>query len=653
MGIEEARWKPTPLLWLFIILSGTLLFFLNVFQAQYSYHVMQPTVIFESNPLPSEDANMKGFLLKTKGCRLPEMLPMDSTIENFIFPEKPVICNGGLPPLIDSNRTSLYLVNNSLSAYEINDTAELKCCFRQFWRVNPVEAQKDGKVEFSKKCVSFTEDVRVENAEFVKVECSYNKNSIYKDFFSFAPLKSNIPRANEIQDKLNVLILGIDSISRLNFHRQIPKTLDALRRIKSVELLGYNKVGDNTFPNLIPVLTGLNESELKVNCWPNRTSRFDSCPFIWKKFEGKGYETAFGEDASWMGIFNYERRGFKRQPTRYFWDTFDGEAEKQIGNSHRVNVNQCLGAREAYTVLLGYVEKFVESMAVYRRPYFGFFWSSSLSHDLLNKPRLGDALFETFITRLSVKGHLDNTIFIFLSDHGIRWGDIRSTFQGRIEERLPFLHVYLPEWYKEKYPMAYSNLQRNRRRLTTPFDLHRTLEDLIDSQGPTRESLGAKQENKTIRRDYSLLETISDERSCENASISQHWCACQESVEIDADDPIVQEAANFTVDFINDLLIGYADCVTLELDEIVDSHLQTHEEIRRTEHPEEDYTLTLRTRPSDALFEATIRRRKKPDLGQFDYEIVGTISRINLYGQQSLCMSDFHLKLYCFCRRLL
>lgn len=67
-----------------------------------------------------------------------------------------------------------------------------------------------------------------------------------------------------------------------------------------------------------------------------------------------------------------------------------------------------------------------------------------------------------------------------MSDHGIRWGDIRKTYQGQMEERLPFVIITLPKWLKETYPVAAANLKKNVRRLTTPFDLHETLKDLLD-----------------------------------------------------------------------------------------------------------------------------------------------------------------------------
>lgn len=52
-------------------------------------------------------------------------------------------------------------------------------------------------------------------------------------------------------------MVGVDSVSRLNFHRQFPKTVAILKdKLKSYEMYGYNKVRDNTFINLVPMFLG-------------------------------------------------------------------------------------------------------------------------------------------------------------------------------------------------------------------------------------------------------------------------------------------------------------------------------------------------------------------------------------------------------------
>lgn len=654
MDDDESRWRPPSFLFIPLILCGGFICYIDIFQLQ-TFKISTETIQL---PQPrfvghTEDENLKGFLIKTEGCRIPDMNPLDSSVAQYIFREKPIVCNNNTPPLIESNLTSLYLLRSALLSYGISDISALKCCYSNFKRVVPSSKDADNKVSFNSKCVPFNISVTV-SEEFVQVKCSYNGSNIYKDFFSFVPIKAKLVDKSVKKSKypmLNVLVIGLDAVSRLNLHRQMPKTVQILQDLNAVEFLGYNKVADNTFPNLIPVLTGLSEKELTQNCWKTKNDKFDKCPFVWKKYNEGKFATVFGEDAAWMGIFNYLKKGFKNQPTDYFWDAFDYTAERQIGNKHDMNVYQCIGAKLVYKSLLEYIDKFANTMHINRIPYFGFFWGSSISHDYLNKPHLADNDYAKFFNRLRVNGTLKNTALVFMSDHGIRWGDIRTTYQGRMEERLPFLFIALPKQFREDFYMTYVNLKVNARRLTTPFDLHETLVDLVNPYGLSKEILFKRSQSNQNKRGYSLFTTIPGNRTCENAGISPHWCTCQKSTSVSIKDTIVLKAAAFSVQYINEQLIGYADCAKLSLAEIYNARVHSSaDQLLGNKHYSRDYTIAFRTSPGDATFEATVRQHLSKKSKSFYFNITGTISRINLYGRQSLCVTDFHLKLYCYCK---
>jgi hypothetical protein len=93
--------------------------------------------------------------------------------------------------------------------------------------------------------------------------------------------------------------------------------------LNAISLLGYTKVGDNTFPNLVPVLTGLAEEDLERACpWPSAWHKLDDCPFIWKDYASSGYRTAYGEDATYMAGFQHLKTGFVEPPTDYYMRPF-------------------------------------------------------------------------------------------------------------------------------------------------------------------------------------------------------------------------------------------------------------------------------------------------------------------------------------------
>ena len=94
--------------------------------------------------------------------------------------------------------------------------------------------------------------------------------------------------------------------------------------------------------------------------------------------------------------------------------------------------------------------------------------------------------------------------------------DVRATEQGKLEERTPFLAVRIPRWFSERYPNAAANLRLNSRRLTTPFDLHETMMDVMDMERPRNLTDGPP-------RAYSLFQEIPDNRRCADAAIDPHW----------------------------------------------------------------------------------------------------------------------------------
>lgn len=106
----------------------------------------------------------------------------------------------------------------------------------------------------------------------------------------------------------------------------------------------------------------------------------------------------------------------------------------------------------------------------------------------------------------------------------------------------------------------------------------------------------------------------------------------------------VVESALYVVEYMNSQLDGYADCEELTLDMVLNAQRQVHNREVFTNHDVDDYLVTVRTKPGGGEFEATVR------LQGDKRQVMGTISRINLYGKQSACIADFHLKLYCYCK---
>lgn len=354
----------------------------------------------------------------------------------------------------------------------------------------------------------------------------------------------------------------------MNFLRQMPKTKDFINSLGAVHFLGYNKVQDNTFPNLVPVLSGLSVEEIRKLCWFKDSEFFDECPWIWKNFSSQNYVTAFGEDSCNIGLFNYLKNGFLYQPTDYYIRPYVYTNERRIGRMKPMNTKYCVGGRFTAEVLLDYAYKFSVNMTSSNKKFWGFFWETSLTHDFLNVPANNDNIFFTFFKRIVQENILNSTAIVFLSDHGMRWGSIRETYQGRMEEHLPFLNLIFPKWFKEKYKSAMKNLQQNVHLLTTHFDLHETLKDLMNLSSLEESNLSLRVPQTRDLRGISLFLPIPVNRTCGSAGIQRTWCTCQQSKQISVSDNMVKKAAETVLVHLNQMLSKYKQCAKLQLERV-------------------------------------------------------------------------------------
>lgn len=277
--------------------------------------------------------------------------------------------------------------------------------------------------------------------------------------------------------------MGTDAVSRGNLERHMPNTFWYLKEnLSAIDFRGFTKVADNTEPNMVAALMGLTTDELnKHKCREKGTkNKFDDCPLIWKEFSEQGYATAYGEDATWMALFHYNKLGFVKEPTDYYNRPYFVLSEKHIGhNAGRGSAaaNLCQGNKRSIDVVHDYSLSVAEALKDI--PYFGFFWTSSLTHDYLQLASAADEPSLRYLQEFNRRGFLQNTVLFFISDHGQRWGSFRSTYAGMLEERLPFVMLVLPPWFKEEYPEVWANLGTNTRRLTSTFDIHVTLRDIL------------------------------------------------------------------------------------------------------------------------------------------------------------------------------
>ncbi|XP_068217916.1 uncharacterized protein [Palaemon carinicauda] len=528
----------------------------------------------------SEDQG-SSYHIKTKNCIIPAFHLDHPSIAKYrkrVSIPKTLICSK-TKPLTEVSGLNLLFYKERLRSYK-SSLETVKCYYQGIQRVeeDPKKYSKDcdRKYKLKEKVLFKSAETKInEDAVVVKCEDSKKKKVIYKDVHYFIQpskvqkkmekFKDEMASEGKRPEKLNVIIMGTDSVSRDNLQRHMPKTFKYLKEnLSAIDLQGFNKIGDNTNPNVVAMLMDLAYTDLEKMHRPKawKKLKFDDYPFLWKNFSENGYVTIFGEDSPRIGTFNYERVGFVKEPTDYYTRPYFQASESIIGhkgNGRNTMAHPCQGTKWSMKIIHKLSLDMAEAMKDV--PYFGLYWTSSITHDFLDLAALADQPSVDYLEKLLKGGHLENTVLFFLSDHGMRFGEIRKTYPGYIEERMPYVMIRLPDWFKEQYPDAYNNMRINAKRLTSTFDLYVTLRDIL-----RRDYANLNESATPARYGQSLFHTVPLSRSCPDAGIPDKYCACQHTKEADPKDVHLNRAAEVAVAVLNEGLQSFPGCAFLSLE---------------------------------------------------------------------------------------
>ncbi|KAL1475128.1 hypothetical protein MTO96_037515 [Rhipicephalus appendiculatus] len=626
-------------------------------------------------------------------CSLPVVHPLHPSVWPHLKRTVPIQCKVRQPWLTFLDSRGNLRFNHS-SGYKLGS---LRCTY------TPAERDGDDRVKY-RDPVPFTRDETPLQHDVVYISCrNYFEIPVYSNVHAVLRIPKSIRHRSsmrtssppEPQDPPSVLVFGLDSISRLSMMRLLPKTYTFLTDVLgSVVFRGMNKVGDNTFPNLVALLTGM-EAYTQLKHPGTNGDTFDDVRFIWDDFQRNGYLTLFAEDFPEYGVFNYLARGFRDPPTDFYFRPYCLAMESSF--LMKTSSNLCYGNVPKHKLQIDYVRRFIE-VNNGSRPYFAFSFLVEISHEYMQQVAAADEDILQFLTELRDRGHLDNTFLFFLSDHGHRFDSIRETFVGRLEERLPFFAVRPPSrssWPKHDSATHNSSvindsgsaasslaqsitvtsasllkaLQSNAGRLTTPYDTYETFRDIL--------SLGRRGSFVDKRRSdfgISLFREIPLSRTCDLAKVPEQYCSCDAEEPIELSSKIVEKAALALVDKVNNLLeVGLGNS----------SYLCAHLTVRRIQDAREVFSsvrswsssspsksslpanvvghksaadvgshsasvrrirVTVVVQPSDAMLEGLLLVLEDQRLVVFD-----DVSRINKYGRQSSCIEHQTLRKYCYC----
>ncbi|XP_017081490.2 uncharacterized protein LOC108114855 [Drosophila eugracilis] len=458
-------------------------------------------------------------------------------------------------------------------------------------------------------------------------------------------------KTQSVDPKPSVLIMGLDSTSRINIRRTMPLVYKYVTQPGWFEMEGYNKVGDNTFPNLLAVLTGQSEEAVRKICDVKKPGCLDSLNFIWKRFKSANYTTAIAEDCQSISTFNYLKPGFVKQPTDYYLRPLLLAIEKMFKVTKEFGYPNCVGRHLNFSYIWDFGKQFINRF-LGRAPIFGFLWSNSFTHDYFEGATALDSLFFKYLKSFEESNLFGQSIVILMSDHGYRFSSLRMAASGYYEERMPMMFIYLPPWFRSKYPHLAKNLQTNRNRLSSNYDVHMTLQHLLQLDSKSMDDFPDNLKAKQCMTCQSLLFELPFNRTCQMAGIKEKWCCCQPTETV-TNSLSAKTIAKAIVERMNEHLISYnltELCHDFKLKGVEKADRKTilYTGLKPVDKDEHVYIISFQTSPKNPLFEATVHWNKRTQkLLPINVE---DLSRLNSYKNDANCINQKNAKKYCICK---
>jgi hypothetical protein len=382
----------------------------------------------EENPgVNNKNHSKKNFKSMVRPCVLPSLNPYDSEIMQFVKKEPDLRCN--------PKKNWIFVENGTLrvSKSAIKKHGSILCAYIPLFRGNDDFSVYEGGRIFP------VVDRMPLITDFFKIDCRSKDGAIYSNIHSGIAYESSLHmrhKWNPLPNKAlgyNVFMFGFDSVSRMSWIRMLPKSYEYMIKMGFVVLKGYNIVGDGTPQALLPILTGKKETELpEARRGFTNASYVDDFPWIWKKYKNAGYVTQWAEDMQSIGTFQLRMLGFRKQPVDHYMRVFYLEAERYYTRFRRL----CLGSISRHKNMFNWIKEYFNMYS--NKPKFSFIFHSEASHNYNNPLNLLDDDLLEFLKYLKTSKIIDNTILLFMSDHGVRVSDLRQYSQGKLEEVIFF-----------------------------------------------------------------------------------------------------------------------------------------------------------------------------------------------------------------------
>ncbi|KAK6105241.1 hypothetical protein QQG55_19470 [Brugia pahangi] len=579
---------------------------------------------------------------KVDECHLTKLDPWDPHVVPYLYPNwNPLkTCRISHQMHVELKNSTVRMLNEATS----------KCQYRCLYVNDELNLKRNNWIKMEKN-VAYNE-----SCDFIETHCTENEKTTFRYIFDQVVKQSGKVFQEEDELHPGVFMLVLDSTSSSSGIRTIMETNQVLRQFYDATTFYYhNKVGLNSRPNAFAIFSGTRISQLDERHFPGKSDSeyLNSCKDGVKKnetvtydFINQSYASIIAED--WIGAFNWPNcKGYGYPPTDHFCNAMVLRSTVKQPNKEEKDFEKYFykaECQEPYHKVMNYASKFLDEYNGISK--FVMIWLSLISHDSASGLYRTDKYFANFFRKHV--NNLNNSFVFLMGDHGLRFGGIRSTRPGQMEDNNPLLMVALPKYLRSNEQLIL-NLKQNSRRHTSQFDFYATLYDIARY---ARKDNFQKWNEHDFRNEFgdirggirakSILRPILYDRTCEEMEIPDEYCICKQiwhKTDIHSDD--VTNAAQFLINDINDFLKQKnltEICETLDFIEVISAE---YHETKTT------LKIVVSASPSNGKYEAQLLKEKD------NFKIITKITRLDQYGNQGYCAPAEDVRPLCYCRQQL
>ena len=318
------------------------------------------------------------------------------------------------------------------------------------------------------------------NNKFPEIEVDFSKNKYGEMHINLKYNKTlsqerTLLEINSTPYSNNILIIYIDSVSRVNSLRQLKKTLQFFEKFMNYKGASYIKKSSQNFHSFqffkyhsFMYYTTYNFPLLLYG-----RARKRNIVKITKYLKKNGYITCYSGD-----ICDKDNTRTLHNLTKE--EIYDHQFIICDPNNESFNINsiRCLYGKQNIEQLLEYGNQFWRKYKENRK--FFLIVSNDGHEGTLEVVKYDDNIIFNFLNNLFNDNLLNHTSIILLSDHGVGMPSIYYFYDFyRIEKQLPMLYMIINDRKNISYEEQYKYINENQQTFITAYDIYNTIGNLI------------------------------------------------------------------------------------------------------------------------------------------------------------------------------